>query len=119
MISRSTDVKNKNLSITECPETRFQNISEHTCTHCNKVFPTETKMRKHEQIHFTVNQCNRCNKSFKYTKSVIKHMDIHKGEKVANKSVGYIRFDAYFYCICGICKPWTGLQTHLYSFKSA
>ena len=60
MISRTDDVKNKNLSITECPETRFQNISEHTCTHCNKVFPTETKMRKHEQIHFDPNTVNQC-----------------------------------------------------------
>ena len=89
-MSKSTDdVKAETQIITECPETKFQNIVQHACTHCGKEFSTETKMRRHEKIHFdtnTVNKCNICHKSFKYSKSIIKH----KGEKVEEKSVGYI-----------------------------
>jgi hypothetical protein len=48
-----------------------------TCTVCNKQFPTNYKLQRHQQTHQDNFICNVCNATFKTSLQLQKHVETH------------------------------------------
>ncbi|XP_065207547.1 zinc finger protein 423 homolog isoform X2 [Planococcus citri] len=70
----------------------------HACRFCDKAFPRNSYLRRHEQTHTDCMpfQCQYCNTLFKHKRSRDRHIKIHTGEKKYKCSkcdAGYTRSD--------------------------